>query len=45
MKINILKDYLALPWVKVIVWITLTIVGLLLIAAVANYLTVSVFHF
>ncbi len=45
MKINILKDYLAIPWVKAIVWITIIVVGLLLIAAIANYLTVSVFHF
>ncbi len=43
-KIYNLRSYLAIPWVRVLAWLLVILVGLFLIAALANYLTIAVFH-
>ncbi|MHB8851899.1 MAG: hypothetical protein ACYC6P_00920 [Ignavibacteriaceae bacterium] len=43
-KIYNFRNFLASTWIKVLVWILVIVGGLFLIAALANYLTVAVFH-
>jgi hypothetical protein len=40
-----LKEYLAIPWVKFLVWTALIMATIILIAMIANYLTIVVFKF
>ena len=39
-----LKEYFAIPWVKFLFWAILVTTSIALIAVIANYLTVLVFH-
>jgi hypothetical protein len=40
-----LKQYFTVPWVKFLFWTILVTTTIALIAMIANYLTVVVFHF
>jgi|GEM_PF-2338096 hypothetical protein len=40
-----LKVYLAIPWVKFLVWTALVTATIVIIAMIANYLTIVVFNF
>jgi hypothetical protein len=39
-----LKEYLAIPWVKFLFWTIMITATVILIALIANYLTIIVFH-
>jgi hypothetical protein len=39
-----LKEYFAIPWVRFLFWTLLVTTSIALIAVIANYLTVLVFH-
>ncbi len=43
-KMEPIKQYLAVPWIKYFVWSVLIIGGIFLIAVISNYLTVIVFN-
>lgn len=40
-----LKEYFAIPWIKFLFWAVIVTTTIALIAVVANYLTILVFHF
>jgi hypothetical protein len=40
-----LKEYFAIPWVKFLFWTFMVTAAVILIAIIANYLTILVFHF
>ncbi len=42
-RLGLLREYYSIPWVKYLVRTIMVILGILIIALIANYLTMAVF--